>query len=494
MTTPSLDFDPFAIPLPRGHFIAGVYQRSSELLIDVRSACDGRVIGQVPDASDETVDFAVETALQALKESGWSRRAPRERAQVLLRWAQLIDANRLELAQLEALNSTRPVSEAYASDVPLTAEVIRFFAEFADKAGGDVAATRERSLGFVAAEPYGVIGAITPWNFPLSMCSWKCGPALAAGNAVVMKPSELTPFSTMRLAELAVEAGLPAGLFNIVNGNGAGAGAALTRHPGIAKISFTGSTKTGASIMRDAALHGTKPVTLELGGKSPQLVFANVHDLKETARCVARGFISNGGQACVAGTRLIVHKQLAEPLIDAVLAQLQGIEPGPTWSSATRYSPIISATQAQRIQSLVDESVADGAELLCGGGFFDGTGDGYFYRPTLLRNVTSSTAAVRQELFGPVLTVQTFEDEEEGIALAGHPIYGLAAGIHTSDIGQAMRAMRGIAAGTIWINRYARSADMIIPTGGFKQSGIGKDLGRQAFESSQRYKSVLIDF
>lgn len=494
MTTATLDFDPAAVVLPQGHFIAGVYHRPGEAMIDVRRPSDGRVIGRVPDASPETVDFAVETALQAWRSSGWGRRAPRERAQVLLRWAQLIDAHRVELAQLEALNSTRPVSEAYASDVPLTAEVIRFFAEFADKAGGDVAATRQNSLGFVAAEPYGVIGAITPWNFPLSMCSWKCGPALAAGNAVVMKPSEMTPFSTMRLAELAIEAGLPAGVFNIVNGSGASAGAALTRHPDISKISFTGSTTTGASIMRDAAQYGTKPVTLELGGKSPQLVFSHVADVDETARCVARGFIANGGQACVAGTRLIVHKQLAERLIAGVLQHLQGIEPGPTWLASTRYAPIISAPQAQRIQSIVDRSVDQGAHVLCGGGLFDGTGEGYFYRPTLLTNVTSSTAAVREELFGPVLTVQTFEDEEEGIALAGHPTYGLAAGIHTSDIGQAMRAMRGIAAGTIWINRYARSGDMIIPTGGFKQSGIGKDLGRQAFESSQRYKSVLIDF
>lgn len=494
MTLSFLDFDPAGIVLPTGHFIGASYLDPREPLIDVQRACDGQVVGCIPDASDETVDLAVRTAREALRTSGWASRAPRERARVLLRWAQLIDMHTVELARLEALNSTRPVAEAYASDVPLTAEVIRFFAELSDKAGGDVAATRQSSLGFIAAEPYGVIGAITPWNFPLSMCSWKCGPALAAGNAVVLKPSELTPFSTMRLAELAIEAGIPAGIFNVVNGRGAGAGVALTRHPDIAKVSFTGSTKTGASIMSDAALHGTKPVTLELGGKSPQLVFSQVHDLEQTARCVARGFIANGGQACVAGTRLIVHKALAEPLVEGIRRQLDNVVPGPTWLSSTSYSPIISRTQAHRIRDMVARSLEEGADVLHGGGFFDDTADGYFYRPMLLGNVTSATTAVREELFGPVLTVQTFEDEEEGIALAGHPTYGLAAGIHTSDIGQAMRAMRGIAAGTIWINRYGRSGDMIIPTGGFKQSGIGKDLGRQAFESCQRYKSVLIDF
>ncbi|WP_414439609.1 aldehyde dehydrogenase family protein [Burkholderia sp. 22PA0106] len=494
MTTPSLDFDPSAIALPQGHFIGGVYRHTDEEPIAVHRPSDGRLLGHVPDASASTVDEAVSNALEAVKTSGWATRSPRERARVLTRWAQLIDENAVALAQLEAVSSTRPVAEAYASDVPFTAEAIRFFAELADKLGGDIAATRQDSLGFVASEPYGVIGAITPWNFPLSMCSWKCGPALAAGNAVVLKPSEMTPFSTLRLAELAIEAGMPPGIFNVVNGRGATTGSAITRHPGIAKISFTGSTRTGAAIMSEAAFHGTKPVTLELGGKSPQLVFEHVHDLAHTARCVARGFTANGGQACVAGTRLIVHRRLAEPLIEAVQRELAGIAPGPMWSAATRYSPIISSGQARRIAALVDESRGQGAELICGGGFFEGTEDGWFHRPTLLANVTAETAAVREELFGPVLTVQTFDDEDEGIALAGHPTYGLAAGVHTRDIGQALRAMRRIAAGTVWINRYGRSGDMIIPTGGFKQSGIGKDLGRQALEASMRHKSVLIDF
>jgi aldehyde dehydrogenase (NAD+) len=494
MSNPTLDFDPATVALPQGHFIGGAYYSIGEPQIAVHRPSDGRLLGYIPDACADTVDHAVSNALQAWKTSGWATQPPRERAKVLARWADLIDRDVVSLAQLEAVSSTRPVAEAYASDVPFTAEAIRFFAELADKLGGDFAATRQGSVGFVASEPYGVIGAIAPWNFPLSMCSWKCGPALAAGNAVVLKPSELTPFSTLRLAELAIEAGMPPGIFNVVNGRGATTGAAITRHPDISKVSFTGSTRTGALIMSDAAMHGTKPVTLELGGKSPQLVFEQVPDLAHAARCIARGFTSNGGQACVAGTRLIAHQRIVEPLLEAVRLHLADVAPGPMWRSTTRYSPIINRSQAERIETLIDESRASGAELIFGGSYFEDTDEGYFYRPTILANVTESTAAVRQELFGPVLTVQTFEDEDEGIALAAHPTYGLCAGVHTRDIGQAMRAMRRIAAGTVWINRYGRSGDMIIPTGGFKQSGIGKDLGRQALEASMRYKSVLIDF
>ena len=494
MSTQSLDFDPSAVPLPQGHFIGGAYYSTGEAQIAVHRPSDGALLGHVPDASDATVDHAVSNALAAWNTSGWGMRAPRERAKVLSRWADLIDRDAVSLAQLETVSSTRPVAESCASDVPFTAEAIRFFAELADKLGGDIAATRRDSLGFIASEPYGVIGAITPWNCPLSMASWKCGPALAAGNAVVLKPSEMTPFSSVRLAELAIEAGMPPGIFNVVNGRGATAGAALTRHPGISKMSFTGSTRTGAAIMSEAAMHGTKPVTLELRGKSPQLVFEHVRDLDFTAGCIARGFTANGGQACVAGTRLIVHKRIAEPLVDAIQRQLQPVKPGPLWDSRTAYSPIISPAQARRIESLTDQSRESGAEVIFGGGFFEGTDGGYFHRPTLLANVTATTPAVREELFGPVLTVQTFDEEEEGIALAAHPIYGLAAGIHSSDIGQALRAMRRIAAGTIWINRYGRSGDMIIPTGGFGQSGIGKYLGREAMIASMRHKSVLIDF
>jgi aldehyde dehydrogenase (NAD+) len=278
------------------------------------------VYAGVPLADADLVDRAVQDAWRAWKTSNWARCAPRERARVLRRWADLIDADAQALAQLEAVGSTRPLKDAAAWDVPFTADGIRFFAEWADKIGGEVAPTRTDHLGMTIAEPYGVIAAIAPWNLPLVMASWKVAPALAAGNAVVLKPSEMTPFSVLRLAELAIEAGMPAGIFNIVQGDGQGAGAALCRHPRIAKVTFTGSTRSGAAIMAACAESGTKPVTLELGGKSPQVVFADAPDLERTVRTVARAITLNAGQVCVAGSRLIVQRAVADRVVERLAA------------------------------------------------------------------------------------------------------------------------------------------------------------------------------
>ncbi len=488
-----LDFEPRDVILPQGHFIGGKLAQGGPAL-DVSRPSDGKLLGAIPDATADIVDEAVTGAQQAWESSGWGYRPPRERGRILRRWADLLDANAGELARLEAVGSTRPIRDALAHEIPFTAECIRFFAECADKFGGDALPTRRDSLGLILAEPYGVVGAIAPWNFPLSMASWKCGPALAAGNAIVLKPSELTPFSTVRFAELAVEAGVPAGIFNVIQGRGAVAGAALVKHPLVRKISFTGSTLTGASIMSDAAHHGMKPVTLELGGKSPQLVYDDAGDLDALADRIVRGFTSNAGQACVSGSRLIVQRGIADALIEKVAAAVAALRPGLTWHEATRYAPLISERQASKVDGAVRDSLAGGAQAYCGGGFFEHDLGGHFYRPTILTGVNSDMLAVREEIFGPVLTVQEFDDEEQGLALADHPTYGLAASVHTQDLGRAMRATRRLAAGTVWVNRFGRTGDFIVPTGGFKGSGIGKDLGRQAFEANLRYKSVLIDF
>ncbi|MFG1172850.1 aldehyde dehydrogenase family protein [Erwiniaceae bacterium CAU 1747] len=488
-----LSFDPEKITLPAGHYINGRHQAGEGNALPVKRPSDGLSAGELHEADGQKVDEAVSIADRAVRESGWASCPPRQRGAVLRRWADLIAAD-TPLAQLEALGSTRPISDVVNHEIPFTAEAIRFYAECADKYSGDVLPTRDASLGMLVPEPYGVIGAITPWNFPLSMASWKCGPALAAGNAVVLKPSELTPFSTVRMAELAVQAGLPAGVLNIVQGSGAVTGSALVAHPLVRKVSFTGSTATGARIMSDAAFNGMKPVTLELGGKSPQLVFDDAGDLDEVAGRILRGFTANGGQACVAGTRLIVQRGIADALVSKLIALCQGFRPGVTWDENSRYAPMIDARQAAKVASVVSSARQQGAEVLVGGERFADTGDGYFWQPTLLSAVSNDNPAVQEEIFGPVLTVQIFDDEAEGLALASHPTYGLCAGVHTKNIDRALRAMRGIAAGTVWINRYGRSGDFIIPTGGFHGSGIGKDLGRQAFEACQRYKSVLIDF
>jgi len=489
-----LDFDPTTIQVPAGHFVNGARWESAAEMLAVRRPSDGRVYAELPVATADVVDEAVCAAQRALRTSNWARCAPRERAAVLRRWADLMDQHAEELGRLEAVGSTRPVTNATQWDAHYSADCIRFFAEYADKAGGEIAATRSDHLGMMIAEPYGVVGAIAPWNYPLNMAAWKVGPALAAGNAIVLKPSELTPFTAVRIAELAVAAGVPAGIFNVVQGTGPVTGEAICRHPGIGKISFTGSSRTGAAVMAMAAESGVKPVTLELGGKSPQLVFADAPDLQRVAECIAKNILSNAGQTCVAGTRVIVERKVQDELLARLVALMSQARPGPTWEAATSFGPVISSQQAHRIDGIVSRSVQEGAQALIGGHRMQFDHDGAYYEPTILTGVTPAMEAVREEIFGPVLTVQAFDDEEEGLSLADHPLYGLAAGVYTASMGRAMRALREIKAGTVWINRYGRTADHVIPTGGFKGSGIGKDLGRQAFESNLRLKSALIDF
>jgi aldehyde dehydrogenase (NAD+) len=489
-----LDFNPNDIAVPNGHFIDGALVAGDGETLAVRRPSDNQVYADLPIASAELVDRAVISAQRAFQTTSWASGAPRERARVMRRWADLIEANSSDLARIEALGSTRPVRDVVAVDIPYAADCIRFFAECADKLGGDVAATRSDQLGMVIAEPYGVVAAIAPWNFPITQATTKIGPALAAGNAVVLKPSEMTPFSILRLAQLAIEAGMPRGIFNIIQGSGAVTGDALCRHPAVGKISFTGSTRTGAAIMAASAESGVKPLTLELGGKSPQLVFADVADLEKVARHVANSILGNAGQVCVAGSRLVVQRAAQAELVERIAGLAAAVRPGPTWSSDTSFAPIISTPQLDRIDGIVRRTLAAGGEAVIGGRRLAAIQDGAFYEPTILANVTSDMEAVREEIFGPVLTVQAFDDEEEGLSLASHPVYGLAAGVHTGDINKALRAVRGLKAGTVWVNRYGRTTDYVIPTGGYHSSGIGKDLGRQAVEANMRFKSVLIDF
>lgn len=484
----TLSFDPDTLPLPIGHFI-GDRLVSAEGVIDMRRPSDGKPYAGCPLADEALVDRAVETAKAALKSSNWGGVRPRERTVVLQRWADLIEKEAETLAKLEALSSTRPVGHLVAGDIAVSAEQIRFFAEFADKEGSNLVPTDDASLGMIMTEPYGVVGAITPWNFPISMAAWKLGPALAAGNAVVLKPSEMTPFSTVYLAELAIRAGLPAGLINIVLGDGPVTGNTITGHPAIAKVSFTGSTGAGSAIMANIARTGIKPMTLELGGKSPQLVFADA-DLEKAAAAIAQSILSNAGQACVAGSRLIVEETIAAPLAEAIVTRMKAATPGPTWDEASEYSPIISKSQLNRIHGIVETAVTAGGECLFGGDRMDAPG--YFYQPTLIAVSDSSSPAITEEIFGPVLTLQTFADEDEALALADHPTYGLAAGLFTRDLSRALRLTQRLEAGTVWVNRYSRSRDHILPTGGYKRSGIGKDLGREAYHANRKSKSVLI--
>jgi aldehyde dehydrogenase (NAD+) len=485
-------FDPDLIEIPLGHVIDGSLQQRASDWLEVLRPSDGQIYARLPDGDAAIVDEAVSRSYAAFRAPGWRNLAPRDRAARLRRWAELVEANSERLARLEALGSTRPIRDALAWDIPYTADVIRFFAELCDKHGGEIGATAPDHLGLMVSEPYGVIGAIAPWNFPLVMACWKVAPAIAAGNAVVLKPSELTPFSVNLLALLAVEAGIPAGIFNVVHGRGPNVGDALCRHPLIAKVTFTGSTRTGAAIMETCARNGTKPVTLELGGKSPQIVFDDVADPDHTAGIVARAIAGNAGQVCVAGSRLIVAESLKTRIAGKIGEAFAALKPGVTWDAATTLPPIISEPQCARISGFVDRAVAEGGEVLTGGSRLRNPQHGAYFAPTMIEPAHGKAEIVQDEVFGPVLTVQTFREDDEAFELAQHPIYGLAAGVHTRDLNRAMRAMRELRAGTIWINRYGRSNDHILPTGGFGQSGIGKDLGRQAFEGNQRVKTVLM--
>ncbi|MFT3691073.1 aldehyde dehydrogenase family protein [Paenirhodobacter sp.] len=482
-------FDPDSLHPPRGHFIGGTYVADRAALALHRPA-DGAEFGALPVADAAMVDRAVTAGRAALAASGWASGVPRDRTRAMLKWADLIEAEAGTLARLEAVCSTRPVAQLPGGDVAVTAEQIRFFAEMADKEGGDLAPTRDASLGMIVDEPYGVVGAITPWNFPMSMAGWKLAPALAAGNAVVLKPSEMTPFSALYMAELSVRAGIPAGLVNVVLGDGPVTGNAITGHPGIGKVSFTGSTGAGQAIMGNIARTGVKPMTLELGGKSPQLVFDDA-DLDLAADCIARSITFNAGQACVAGSRVLVARGVADALAAKLIARMAGHRPGATWDAGAQYAPIISERQITRIDGIVQAAIAQGAEVLTGAARMDHPG--WFYQPTLLTGVAADSPAVTEEIFGPVLTLEPFDDEEQAVAMADHPTYGLCAGIFTRDLSRALRVMRRIEAGTVWINRYGRSRDHILPTGGYKSSGIGKDLGRAAYHANRRQKTVLID-
>ncbi len=490
----SKDFNPDAVAIPTGHFIGGRFVQLPGSEIAVLRPSDHQPIASITDGGEDAVSQAVDAARVALAASRWAKIAPPGPARGLPRSAAGVDAAVGYLSKLEALGSSRIIAATAVRDVARTAGVIRYYAEFVDKLEGTVTATEAGALSLVKNEPYGVVGAIVPWNFPMITAAWKFAPALAAGNAVVMKTSELTPHSLLALARIAVEAGLPPGLFNVVNGLGPTTGRAIVRHPGIMKISFTGSTATGAAIMTDAALCGIKPVTLELGGKSPQVVFADVADLEQTAAKVASAFLDNAGQVCTAGSRLVVQRAVAEPLIASIEARCRAVEAGPTWSEATTFPPIISQKQADRIHTLVLRTIAEGAAVRLGGQPMATRNAGTFYAPTLLEGVTPRMTGFQEEFFGPVLTIHRFDDVDEGLEMAGHPTYGLAASVHTTDIRVALRAADTIEAGMVWINQHGRGPEFTHPAGGFKASGFGKDMGRAGIEEYLRHKAVWINY
>ncbi|HXU44970.1 MAG TPA: aldehyde dehydrogenase family protein [Thermoanaerobaculia bacterium] len=446
-------------------------------------------ICQVASASAADVDLAVAAAKAALPV--WAKKTTaRQRGLLLWKIADELERRIDEFALLETLDNGKPIFESRYVDVPAAIEALRYFAGWADKVTGDTIPVQGPFVfAYTLREPVGVIAAITPWNFPIIQAMWKIAPALAFGNTMVLKPASNTPLTALKFAELAVEMGLPPGVLNVVPGGGATVGNALVAHPDVAKITFTGSTEVGRDLMRSAAAL-TKRLTLELGGKSPNIVFADA-DLDAAIKGAYNGIFYGKGEVCAAGSRLFVERSIHAELVERLVERTQKLKPADPLDPKTRLGSLVSMAQREAVLGYVKIGVEEGARLATGGEATSVNGKGAFMQPTILDGVNNSMRVAQEEIFGPVLVVIPFEDVKEAIALANDSIYGLAAGVWTRDVGKAHQVAHEVQAGTVWINQY-NWYDSGAPFGGFKQSGFGRELGKEAIGYYTESKTIFV--
>lgn len=451
---------------------------------------DGSIIASVSAASEIDVDAAVRSAAAAFESGVWSRADRRHRQRVLLRLAELMLENLDELALLEAMDSGHPIGDARRVDVPNAARVVRWYAEAIDKVYDEVAPAPESALALVTREALGVVGAVVPWNYPLIISSWKIAPALAMGNSVVLKPAELTSLSALMLGRLALEAGIPPGVLNVVPGLGPVAGQALGRHSLVDKITFTGSPAVGRGFMAYAGESNGKQVALELGGKSPHLVLSDAEDLDAAASGIAWGIFYNAGQTCHGGSRLIVDESVHDELLEKVVSVGRSLVLGDPFDEDTQIGTIASERQLERVLDYVEVARGESATVI-GGGRVAPVAGGYYVEPTIFDGVDNSSRIGQEEIFGPALAVTTVRGAEEAVQVANDSAYGLAAAVWTSSVTTAHRAARALRAGTVWVNAFD-VADVITPFGGFKASGSGRDRSLHALDAYSALKTTWI--
>jgi len=471
-------------------YIGGEFvEAAAGATIEVVNPHDCSVIAEIAEARAPDVDRAVEAAAAAFP--AWKRLAAAERGKLLLRLADAIDARAEEFAQLESLDTGHPLRDSRGLDVPRTAACFRYFGGIADKIQGDVVPVEPGFLNYVQREPLGVVGQIVPWNFPLMFCAWKMGPALAAGNTVVLKPSELTPLSTLKLAALMGEIGFPAGTVNIVPGYGHTAGDRLANHPDVRKVAFTGSTAIGRKIV-EASASNLKRVQLELGGKGANIVFEDAV-LPAAVNGAAFGIFHNQGQACIAGSRLILHEKVAEEFLDRFLALARSIKVGNPLDPATEMGPLTSPMHRDRVLSYVKVAIDEGGEILLGGAAPDdpALAQGCYVLPTVVRADPGSQVC-REEVFGPFVTVSTFATDDEAVAIANGTDYGLGGGLWTQQLARAHRIAAEIRSGMVWVNSYKR-VNPGSPFGGTGLSGYGREMGFEAMREYTEPKSIWIN-